>query len=117
MKQERAKELAPIIQAFADGQEIEWQHSGGQWLKACTISSEDGLNYRIKPEPKTRPMTRGEALYLMTTLPAMVTRRIGTEEMFIPGLMTRDMYNDYEYAIIDKHGEPVDGWHRFEVTE
>jgi len=22
-----------------------------------------------------------------------------------------------EYAIIDKNGDPIDGWHKFEITE
>ena len=32
----------------------------------------NAYDYRIKPEPKKRPMTRGEVLYMVTTTPGMV---------------------------------------------
>lgn len=59
MTRERAKELLPVIQAWADGKEIQFQSSSkGPW---CTIQLPyvpawvDYYNYRIKPEPKFRP--------------------------------------------------------------
>ena len=58
MKREEAKELLPIIQAFADGKHIQWRNHCKNWID---IDERDGLNtefplsvYRIKPEPKYR---------------------------------------------------------------
>ena len=60
MKREEVKELLPIIQAFAEGKEIE-MFFGNEWVKTTnpgfTFSSE---NYRIKPEPKYRPFKTKE---------------------------------------------------------
>ncbi len=50
MNRERAKELLPIIQAFAEGKEIErYREARNSWEK---ISDPDwvDINYRIKPE-------------------------------------------------------------------
>lgn len=56
MKREEAKEMLPIIQAYADGKQI-------QYFEVCTRRWEDitapswirGIPYRVKPEPKYRP--------------------------------------------------------------
>ena len=65
MTREEAKELLPIIQAFAEGKHIQWRNHCKNWID---IDERDGLNtefplsiYRIKPEPKYRPFrTRRE---------------------------------------------------------
>lgn len=121
MTRERAKELAPIIQAYGEGKESEyfdsvsssWRFAGS---KGCPF--DDAFDYRIKPEPKTRPMTRGEVLYMMTTTPAMVLRHPRWDHPF-PAQCDMDdqKLDEYEYAIIDKHGNPIDGWHKFEIEE
>ena len=55
MTREEAKELIPIIQAFADGKTIEF-FKQGEWVE---LNDPDFMwsayNYRIKPEPKYRP--------------------------------------------------------------
>ena len=60
MTREEVKKLLPIIQAFAEGKEIE-MFFGNEWVKttnpAFTFSPE---NYRIKPEPKYRPFKTKE---------------------------------------------------------
>ena len=60
MKREEVKELLPIIQAFAEGKEIE-MFFGNEWVKTTnpgfTFSSE---KYRIKPEPEYRPFKTKE---------------------------------------------------------
>lgn len=55
MTRERAKELLPVIQAFAEGKEI--QIYLGYIKKWDTITDPlfDNSTYRIKPEPKYRP--------------------------------------------------------------
>lgn len=126
MTRERAKELAPIIQAYGEGKAVqcrrrgnsEWEDDGG-----CGVSWYNDYEYRIKPEPKTRPMTRGEVLYILSTEHCVVRFRDQEPFLFSEAVeedVTIEMFmehlQEYTYAIIDKHGEPVDGWHKFEVT-
>ena len=63
MTREEAKELLPIIQAFADGKVIQFRCKTGEWLDIINnefdfILSPD--DYRIKPEPKYRPFKTQE---------------------------------------------------------
>lgn len=57
MTREEAKELLPIIQAWAEGKSIQYQTDSKSWsditkdLYPCNHPS----LYRIKPEPKYRP--------------------------------------------------------------
>ena len=61
MTREEAKELLPIMQAFAEGKTIEYRTQGGAWKVANTPTWSSCLFYRIKPEPKYRPFrTRRE---------------------------------------------------------
>ena len=55
MTREEAKELLPIIQAFAEGKTIEYREYGGEWKEAHTPTWSSRIFYRIKPEPKYRP--------------------------------------------------------------
>ena len=57
MTREQAKELMPIIQAFAEGKHIQWRNHCKIWID---VDERDGLNtefplsvYRIKPEPES----------------------------------------------------------------
>ena len=61
MNRQQAKELLPIIQAFAEGktilvqEDIDWRYLGNE--------SDFNLNpqrYRIKPEPKYRPFANAD---------------------------------------------------------
>ena len=62
MTREEAKELLPIIQAWAEGKSIQYQTDSGSWsditkdLYPCNHPS----LYRIKPEPKYRPFKTKE---------------------------------------------------------
>lgn len=60
MKREEAKELLPIMQAFAEGKTIEYRESGGAWKAAHTPTWSSHLFYRIKPEPRYRPFKTQE---------------------------------------------------------
>lgn len=59
MDRQQAKELLPIIQAFAEGKTIQLKSSDGLWYNRegeCEINfNEDPQKYRIKQEPKYRP--------------------------------------------------------------
>ena len=59
MTREEAKELLPIIQAFADGKTIQL-FTNGIWEGAENPSFEELSRYRIKPEPKYRPFKSQE---------------------------------------------------------
>jgi hypothetical protein len=131
MTRERAKELAPIIKAYGDGAEIEFLNSDNEWDSAGAMGCpfRDGTEYRIKPELKKRPMTRGEVIYRLTEPHCVI--RFGKEEYFPVGIdldqecvdnpvnleSLMEYLDGYTYAIIDKHGDPIDGWHKFEVEE
>ena len=64
MTRKEAKELLPIIQAFAEGKEIQYRNSFNEWID---IKKNEGLSfiktpldYRIKPESKYRPFKSQE---------------------------------------------------------
>ena len=53
MNRERAKELLPIIEAFAEGKEIEMQGNSIGWEDGGEqLSFDTELEYRIKPQPR-----------------------------------------------------------------
>ena len=60
MTREQAKELLPIIQAFAEGKTIEFRNSDGEWEEAHSPTWNIRLIYRIKQEPKYRPFKSQE---------------------------------------------------------
>lgn len=64
MDRQQAKELLPIIQAFAEGKNIEYRSKGfnEDWKKVTQIPglSFNSFEYRIKPEPKYRPFKDAE---------------------------------------------------------
>lgn len=67
MDREQAKELLPIIQAFAEGKIIQSRRINGMWIDlemktALNIISliNEPQKYRIKPEPKYRSFANAE---------------------------------------------------------
>lgn len=68
MTREEAKQLLPIIQAFAEGEIIECRTkpdtiSAGipnEWTEIKEIVFWNGIEYRIKPYPKYRPFKDAE---------------------------------------------------------
>lgn len=62
MTREEAKELLPIIQAWAEGKSIQYQTDSGSWtdiIKDLYPCNHPSL-YRIKPEPNYRPFKTKE---------------------------------------------------------
>ena len=53
MTRKEAKELLPVIQAFAEGKKIEYYDD--EWIETSTPVWQVGVKYRIKPELKYRP--------------------------------------------------------------
>ena len=60
MTRKEAKELLPIIQAYAEGKTIQYKNEHGSWIEIdCPIWSKY-CQYRIKPQPKYRPFKNQE---------------------------------------------------------
>ena len=60
MTREEAKELLPIIQAYAEGKAIEHSSDGRRWFETCYPSWNPNLIYHIKPESKYRQFKNQE---------------------------------------------------------
>lgn len=65
MLRQQAKELLPIIQAYAEGKTIQVKASDNLWYEYNGNNNKlkfdsDPQNYRIKPEPKYRPFKNME---------------------------------------------------------
>lgn len=60
MNRTEVKSFLPILQAFADGKEIECREED-KWYRVLEICNETNpQDYRIKPEPKYRPFKDAE---------------------------------------------------------
>ena len=122
MTRERCKELLPVMEAWANGKEIQAHaaRSVDVWNSVIAehISFDSDFLFRIKPEPKKRPMTRGEVLYMVTTTPGMVVRFMGYDTTYPATVLdSTDDPESWEYSIIDKTGSLVEGWCKFEIEE
>lgn len=64
MTREQAKEILPIIQAFAEGETIQYRNYYDEWMDIKEIEEVNFIsspsNYRIKSEPKYRPFKTQE---------------------------------------------------------
>lgn len=68
MTKEEVKQLLPILVAFAEGKVIECRIKPGtistsipnEWTEMKEIGFWNGIEYRIKPEPKYRPFKDAE---------------------------------------------------------
>ena len=60
MTREEAKELLPIIQAFAEGKNIQYKDDMDRWVDIKNPSFKSFFEYRIKPEIKFRPFKSKE---------------------------------------------------------
>ena len=57
MNRKEAKELLPLIQAFAEGKRIEYSTDGKSWSETETLIWDNYFVYRIKPKSKFDPKT------------------------------------------------------------
>ncbi len=61
MNREQAKEMLPIIKAFAEGKTVQFKNSFEDWIDCDNIMFNwPPKDYRIKPEPKYRPFKDAE---------------------------------------------------------
>lgn len=109
MTRERAKELAPIIAAYAEGKDIEYRvNEDDSWdIQYEPIFTGKG-DYRIKPESKRRLMTREEVLGFIANTKGIVTRfgHGSRSSWAIPDFgLNYDHIDEYEWAEITKSGQ------------
>lgn len=117
MTRERAKELAPIIAAYADGKAIQWRNTENDpWEDGEQWGFRDGYQYRIKPEPAKRLMTRNEVLGFVAHNPHIVVRNNSREWASAHGWGYLCDIETYEWATITERGEIGDP-HKFEVED
>ena len=60
MKRDDAKKLLPIIQAYVEGKNIQYEVDIDRWEDIENPSFRSFIKYRIKPEPKYRPFETQE---------------------------------------------------------
>ena len=60
MTREEAKEMLPIIQAYAEGKTIEYSYDGEHWERNDAPVWDCDVMFRIKPQPKYRPFKNQE---------------------------------------------------------
>ena len=86
MTREEAKELLPVIQAYAEGKTIQFNHSVNGWTD---LPSPDffssSKNYRIKPESEFRPFKNTDEL--IHVYETMMNKLLGVNQSFIDTCM------------------------------
>lgn len=61
MNRQQAKEMWPIMQAFAEGKVIQFRTNNiSKWIETTTPTFDLLHEYRVKPEPKYRPFANRE---------------------------------------------------------
>lgn len=60
MNREEVKNLLPVMQAFAEGKEIQSKALTGNWVDVTNPDWDTARCYRIKPEPTYRPFRNTE---------------------------------------------------------
>lgn len=62
MKRQQAKELLPIIKAYAEGKTIQYCYEDADWIDidGDVDFNDNPSKYRIEPEPKYRPFRTKE---------------------------------------------------------
>ena len=99
MKREDAKELLPIIEAYAEGKAIEYYDDDkDEWITGkCFNFDGEPKNYRIKPEPKRRPFKScDELIRFWESHYCNGNRPKGT----MPLIWVKLKENDYIYMVV-----------------
>ena len=85
MTREEAKELLPIIQAFAEGKNIQYKDDMDRWVDIKNPSFKSFFEYRIKPEPKYRPFKSQEECWkeMLKHQPFGWVKEISSEMLYL----------------------------------
>ena len=99
MTREEAKEMLPIIKAFAEGKTIQL-FTNGIWEGAENPSFEELSRYRIKPEPKYRPFKTQEECWqeMMKHQPFGWIKSKITKQIYCIGVVAEEemyCFNDF----------------------
>lgn len=118
MTREQAKELLPLIKAFAEGKTIEERDPHGNWKEAKNPIFTDSLiyscvEYRIKPEPKYRPFKSKEECWqeMQKHQPVGFLKSKDNEYFYLIGSVNKDNTitlaiepnTDYSYIYLFEH--------------
>lgn len=105
MNREQAKAMLPLIQAFAEGKEIQHKNRYGFWIGVESPCFEGSIeNYRIKPEEKwdwaiycTHKSSKREVFHdiIMASTEEEAKRACAEEEG------VRAIYHKYRYARVE----------------
>lgn len=85
MTREEAKEMLPIIQAWADGKTIQVKEKG-RWVELCIDDfTRSPDRYRIKPEQKYRPFKNQEECWneMLKHQPFGWVKEISSEMLYL----------------------------------
>ena len=94
---ERAKKLLPIIQAYAEGKQIEFRTKGNYcWLLAETPTWTDGVEYRIKPEEEAEITSVEELRNAIFIKKGEISSRGEDDSLFIDMTISKKMVKDIE---------------------
>ena len=87
MTREEAKELLPIIQAFAEGKTLQYHSKENGWIDWINFVNfnEPPSKYRIKPEPKYRPFKNQEECWneMLKHQPFGWVKEISSEMLYL----------------------------------
>ena len=85
MTRDDAKKLLPIIQAFAEGKNIQYKEDIYRWVDIKNPSFKSFVEYRIKPEPKYRPFKTQEECWneMMKHHPFGWVKEISSEMLYL----------------------------------
>ena len=100
MTREEAKELLPIMQAFAEGKTVQHFSVGGRWIDCNDPLFSRDVKYRIKPESKYRPFKNNAECW------EEMKKHSNFGWVIRSGvfLMVQSIYLDAIHTIEDKHG-------------
>ena len=81
---EEAKELLPIIKAFAEGKSVQFSDEGN-WYKTENPAFASGTMYRIKPESRYRPFKSQEECWneMLKHQPFGWVKEISSEMLYL----------------------------------
>ena len=118
MNRTEAKELLPIIQAFAEGKEIEFRSKGfdEEWKKVNEIPglSYSSFDYRVKSEPKYRPFKDADECWqeMLKHQPFGWVKNIEFEKYFLIDEVT-SIFSDAQIHISAYEGK---NWNSFSTV-
>ena len=115
MTRDEAKQLLPVIQAYAEGKDVQFKKkfTEEEWQDALYLNETQEYTYRIKPQPKFRPFKNLEECWQeMQKHQPFGWVRASHGQFFVAGIRDTDvafgsnrnwesyhyMFNEYTFA-------------------